>query len=82
MNQSRRAILLALGNLVKKRRTELGISQEELGFRANLDRTYISGIERGMRNPSLTAIVSLARGLSLTVSTLLNGLEVEVDEIE
>lgn len=80
MNQSRRKILLALGKLVKNRRTELGISQEELGFRANLDRTYISGIERGVRNPSLTALVSLASGLGLTVSILLDRLEVEADE--
>ncbi len=82
MNQSRSVILLALGKIVKDRRTELRISQEELGFRANLDRTYISGIERGVRNPSLTALVSLAKGLSLTVSALLDGLELEADEIE
>lgn len=77
MEQSRREILKALGHLVKKHRTNLGISQEELGFRANLDRTYISGIERGIRNPSLTALVSLAHGLEITVSELLDNLEIE-----
>ncbi len=78
MNKSRRQILLALGRLVKQHRIKLGLSQEELGFLTNLDRTYISGIERGIRNPSLTAIVSLASGLRLTVSNLLEGLEAEV----
>jgi transcriptional regulator with XRE-family HTH domain len=82
MNESKKKILCALGYLVKQRRTALGISQEELGLRANLDRTYVSGVERGVRNPSLTAIASLARGLDITVSTLLENLEIEADNIE
>lgn len=80
MKQSRKKILSALGYLVKQRRLALEISQEELGFRANLDRTYISGVERGVRNPSLTAIVSLAKGLGITVSELLENLEIEADK--
>lgn len=82
MNESRKKILRALGQLVKQRRTALGISQEELGLRANLDRTYISGVERGVRNPSVTALVSLAIGLGITVSELLENLEIEADNIE
>lgn len=82
MNESRKKILCALGNLVRQRRRTLGISQEELGFRANLDRTYISGVERGVRNPSLTALVSLANGLGITLSDLLERLETEADNLE
>lgn len=82
MNESRKKILRALGYLVKRRRITLGISQEELGLRANLDRTYISGLERGVRNPSLTALVSLASGLGITVSELLANLEMEANKIE
>ena len=82
MNESRVKILLALGQLVKQRRTALGISQEELGLRANLDRTYISGIERGVRNPSITALVSLASGLGITIANLLENLEIEADNIK
>ena len=82
MNESRKKILLALGLLVKQQRTALGISQEELGFRANLDRTYISGVERGVRNPSITALVSLASGLGITVANLLENLEIETDNIK
>lgn len=67
---------------MRQRRTELGISQEELGLRANLDRTYISGVERGVRNPSLTALVSLASGLGINVSKLLENLEIEAENIE
>lgn len=79
MNESKQKILNALGYLVRQRRIELGISQEELGLRANLDRTYISGVERGVRNPSLTAIVSLANGLGISVSMLLENLELEAN---
>lgn len=82
MNQSKKKILLALGQLVKEQRTVLGISQEELGLRANLDRTYISGVERGVRNPSITAVVSLASGLGTTVANLLENLEIEADNIK
>lgn len=82
MNESRKKILLALGLLVKQQRTAIGISQEELGFRANLDRTYISGVERGVRNPSITALVNLASGLGITVANLLEKLEIEADNIK
>ena len=82
MDQSRSQILKAFGYLIKQRRIQQGISQEELGFRANLDRTYISGLERGVRNPSLTALVSLAKGLGISVSSLLDALEVEASNIE
>ena len=82
MSRSKQNILRALGHLVRQRRTVLGISQEELGMRANLDRTYISGVERGVRNPSITALVSLASGLGTTVSNLLEKLEIEAENIE
>ncbi|MGD1713081.1 helix-turn-helix domain-containing protein [Hydrocoleum sp. CS-953] len=82
MDKSKSNILIALGRLIKQRRMKLGISQEELGFRANLDRTYISGLERGVRNPSLTALVSLAAGMGISVSELLDNLEAEANNIE
>lgn len=70
-------MLKAFGRLIRQRRQALGISQEELGYRAGLDRTYVSGLERGVRNPSLTALVSLARGFSISVSDLAAHLEQE-----
>jgi transcriptional regulator with XRE-family HTH domain len=82
MEKSKEKILQALGLLIRQHREALGISQEELGLRCDLDRTYISGIERGMRNPSLTALVTLAGGLNTTVSKLLENLETEIGRIE
>lgn len=45
--------LTAFGLRLRELRIERGLSQEELGLRAELDRTYISGIERGTRNVGL-----------------------------
>ena len=73
-------MLKAFGQLVRQRRQALGISQEELGYRAGLDRTYVSGLERGIRNPSLTAIVSLAQGFGISVSDLASRLEQEMED--
>ena len=75
MNISRHHLLKAVGKLLKKHRLSLQLSQEALGELAGLDRTYISGVERGMRNPSLTALSSLANALNITTAELLQGLE-------
>ncbi|MDC0836959.1 MAG: helix-turn-helix transcriptional regulator [Limnospira sp. PMC 1291.21] len=82
MEKSKAKTLKALGFLIRQHRMAVGISQEELGLRCDLDRTYISGLERGVRNPSLTAIVALAEGLGITVSQLLDNLEIEITRTE
>ena len=56
---------------IKARRIELLLSQEALALEADIDRTYISGIERALRNPSLTLIVKLADRLKTTPAALL-----------
>lgn len=63
---------LLLGNAIKKQRSALGISQEELAFRAGLHRTYVSEVERGERNPSIASIEKLAQALKVSVSSLLD----------
>lgn len=59
-----------LGRRLRELRHESGLSQERLGELAGLDRTYISGIERGVRNPSLKNIEKLAKVLKVKVSEL------------
>lgn len=66
-----RSILKAFGNRIKTIRLEQGISQEQLGQLAELDRTYISGIERGLRNVSLINIERLAAALDVEPTELL-----------
>lgn len=59
-----------LGYAIRRYRLVLGISQEELADRCKFDRTYISMLERGTRNPSFLNLVRLAKGLEVSVSTL------------
>ena len=47
-----------------------GWSQEELGAQCGIDRTYVSGVERGVRNPTLTVIAAIAVGLQVSLESL------------
>ncbi len=58
------------GKRLRELRQREGYSQEELGFKAGLDRTYVSGIERGLRNPSLVNISKLAKALDVPIREL------------
>ena len=55
------------GTTIKSKRSQLGMSQEELADRAGLHRTYVSDVERGVRNVSLISIEKLAHALGLSV---------------
>lgn len=63
-------MLTAFGLHLKKLRLARGLSQEQLGLIAELDRTYISGIERGVRNVSLTNIFRIAQALDVPTASL------------
>ena len=67
--------LIFLGLKVKNQRNSLGLSQEELAERTSLDRTYISLLERGKRNPSLLTLMKVATGLEISVSILIKDIE-------
>lgn len=62
------------GERIRELRKARGLSQEAFADLCELDRTYISGIERGTRNPSLTAIETLAKALRISVGELFNDL--------
>lgn len=68
----RQDALLLFGLRVRELRSEKAISQEELAALTELDRTYISGIERGKRNLSLKNILKIASALNVTASQLLD----------
>lgn len=61
------------GQLVRKRRRDLDMSQEELGDKSELNRGYISDIERGKRNPSLEVIDRIAKALNTSLAELFAG---------
>jgi len=57
---------------LKRYRQAAGISQEELAQRSGLDRTYISGLERGLRNPTVIVLYELATVLGRDPRDLLD----------
>jgi transcriptional regulator with XRE-family HTH domain len=67
--------LAAFGRNVAKVRTERGLSQDKLAEQAKVDRTYVSGIERGVRNPGIKVVIRLARGLRVSIDDLCQGVE-------
>lgn len=67
------------GEVVRKLRRTRGISQEALADAAGLHRTYISLLERGLRNPSLTVIQQLAAALKVRMAELVTELDAKSD---
>lgn len=67
--------LRKFGDNVRARREAQDLTQEQLAERAELDRTYISGIERGVRNPSLLSVVRIAKALKSSAGELTHGIE-------
>lgn len=63
-------LLVVLGHSIKKLRRELALSKEQLAERCGFDRTYISMLERGARNPTLLNLLRLANGLEVPISKL------------
>lgn len=65
-------IRVKFGNRVKKTRSALNMSQEELAHIADSNRTYISDVERGTRNPSIAVVERIAKALDVKIGTLLD----------
>lgn len=61
------------GKNVKRLRLKKGLSQEEFAFEAEIHRTYVSDVERGIRNPTITVVERLAKALGVTPGQLLDG---------
>jgi transcriptional regulator with XRE-family HTH domain len=71
----RNRALTAFGLNLRNERERKKLTQEKLAEKANLDPSYISGIERGIRNPSILSIVRIANALGTTFSNLGRGIE-------
>jgi transcriptional regulator with XRE-family HTH domain len=70
-------LLILLGNKVRDARREQYLSQTELSVRCGMDRTYISGIETGKRNPSVLSLKKIASALEVPVASLLTDIKDE-----
>jgi transcriptional regulator with XRE-family HTH domain len=72
--RKRDPILCSFGQSVAKHRRAEGLSQEALAEKADLDRTYLSDIERGVRNPGIKNVIVIAKALGITPSELMKGI--------
>lgn len=68
-------VLHLFGLNLLRLREKRGFTQEKLAERADLDRTYISGIERGIRNPGLKSMAQLAKALNVSIQELMEGVQ-------
>jgi transcriptional regulator with XRE-family HTH domain len=67
-------ILARFGERIREKRKEIGLSQEKFADKCGLDRTYMSGIERGKRNIGLRNVDAIAEALGISVGELMEGL--------
>lgn len=68
------------GQVLRELRTGAGLSQEDLGFESGLDRTYISMLERGLRQPTLTTLFTLAQALQMRASEIVRRVEDQAND--
>lgn len=68
--QRNESTLSTLANNVRRLRKVVGLSQEELAFQCEIDRTYISKVERGVANPSLLILARIAEVLEVSIEEL------------
>ncbi len=69
---------VAFGKVLRRLRTEAGVTQEQFGFDADLRRSYVSILELGQQQPSLTTILKIAAALRLPASELMSLVEQEI----
>ena len=68
-------VAAAFGRVLREQRNSAELSQEQLALNADVDRTFVSQMERGIRQPTLTTLFKLARALEVQPSTLVSRTE-------
>ena len=71
---------VAFGELLRKFRKHAKFSQERLAQESGLDRTYISLLERGLRQPSLNSLLKISKALSISSSEIVAAVEAKLNE--
>ena len=75
LNDIEKSLRTKFGEVVRKHRVEMGISQEMLGDKCQLHRTYISEIERGLKTVSLISLFRISEALGIPANTLIEEVE-------
>lgn len=73
-------VALAFGRALRKLRLEAGMTQEQLGFEADLQRKYVSELEHGLKQPSVTTLFKIARALGVKPSKLAGFIAAELGD--
>lgn len=82
MRASRNPLLIqALASEIKARRNAVGMTQEDLAGLADLDRPYITLLEAGKKQPTISVIWRIADGLGISAADLMAGVEIRYTEI-
>jgi transcriptional regulator with XRE-family HTH domain len=71
---------VAFGEILRQFRKLAKFSQERLAQESGLDRTYISLLERGLRQPSLNSLLKISKGLSVSSSEIVAAVETKLNE--
>lgn len=70
----------SFGKVLRQLRSEKGYSQESFGFEADLHRTYVSQLERGLKSPSLNILDRICKALGVTMSEFISMVEKEEEK--
>jgi len=73
---------LAFGKVLRQKRKEAGLTQEQLAHEADVQRNYVSLIERGIHLPTIAIVFKLAQALHCQPSVLISELEIELNRSE
>jgi len=65
------------GEVLRRYRSQRGITQEELAFQAGVDRTFVYRLERGVRQPTITTLIGMSRALGVSAADLVGDTEKE-----
>ena len=71
---------VAFGRVLRQLREAAGLTQEQLGFEADLRRTYVSILELGQQQPSLKTILKLAQALKCPAGKMIDQVEIEIEQ--
>jgi transcriptional regulator with XRE-family HTH domain len=74
-------IAIAFGKVLRRLRKEASLTQEQLGFEAELERNFISMLELGQRQPTLTTIYRLSSPLNVTAPAMIAQVDVELAKV-
>jgi len=72
---------VAFGRVLRQLRLDAGLTQEALGFEADLRRTYVSILELGQQQPTLTTILKLAKALNRSAKEIIGLVEAELHRV-